>query len=316
MSSPYNFFEDEEEEIFVIDSNNAIDSRMNEYVKELREKEDSEKNKYKDQLQKFYENLEYDEEGYAIVPMDEEGYIIVPMDEEGNPLVEFDDEGHLIIPQPEETEPEGSDFESEEESRMSLDEINELGRQIIEDANQQAQAILDQAQEQADAMFEHSKADGQAAGYNEGVARAMDEYKAKEAELEETKTLLSKQYQKQVEDLEKDVVEMVCDIVGKAFGVMFSDNKDILFHLVDNTLMNIENSRVFIIKANEEGCNFLNQNKLKLQSRVGSEAQLDIIMDPLMQEGSCVIETDGGVFDCGLDTQLTNLIKKIKMLSI
>ncbi len=32
-----------------------------------------------------------------------------------------------------------------------------------------------------------------------------------------------------------------------------------------------------------------------------------------MDETQCMIETDGGLFDCGMDTQMRNLIKDIKI---
>ena len=42
---------------------------------------------------------------------------------------------------------------------------------------------------------------------------------------------------------------------------------------------------------------------------------LDIVLDPLLDEKQCMIETDGGLFDCGMDTQMRNLTKDIKSLS-
>ena len=90
----------------------------------------------------------------------------------------------------------------------------------------------------------------------------------------------------------------------------------ILLHLVDNCLLNIENSKEFLIKVNDEGYSFLQENKALLQEKVGSDVVLDIVRDPVLPEGGCIIETDGGVFDCGLDTQMRNLIKDLRSLSV
>ena len=38
-------------------------------------------------------------------------------------------------------------------------------------------------------------------------------------------------------------------------------------------------------------------------------------MDESMQQGQCTIDTDEGIFDCGVDVQLDNLIKDLKTLS-
>ena len=38
-------------------------------------------------------------------------------------------------------------------------------------------------------------------------------------------------------------------------------------------------------------------------------------MDDSVSQGQCTIDTDEGLFDCGLDVQLTNLVRDLKALS-
>ena len=57
------------------------------------------------------------------------------------------------------------------------------------------------------------------------------------------------------------------------------------------------------------------RSKEELQEKVGQDVMLDIVLDPLLDEKQCMIETDGGLFDCGMDTQMRNLAKDIKSLS-
>lgn len=37
--------------------------------------------------------------------------------------------------------------------------------------------------------------------------------------------------------------------------------------------------------------------------------------DITLGKGECLIETEGGIFDCGLGTQLSELRQKLKLLS-
>ena len=55
--------------------------------------------------------------------------------------------------------------------------------------------------------------------------------------------------------------------------------------------------------------------KEEIQGKVGAEVGLDIIADPLLNDSQCIIETDGGIFDCSIDTELDNLIREIRALS-
>ena len=69
-----------------------------------------------------------------------------------------------------------------------------------------------------------------------------------------------------------------------------------------------------MIRVNEKNFMRLNQEKDRLQEKVGSGIALDLVKDPLLTDEKCMIETDGGVYDCSLDTELNNLIKDLKIL--
>lgn len=316
-------FDLDDEEKYIIDSNDRILQRLEEYQEELVQKEAQKKQKM---IQSFYESLEFDEEGKPIIPTDEEGYMLVPMDDEGNPLVDFDEEGNLIMPPDPSEEPEGSGefveglFPADDYSEEGDVDIGEMPsaseQEIIDAANAEAALIIEDAQANAEAIFEHAKEEGRKEGYQDGLTQAHQEYVDKEAQLEEERSQFLDQIKAAQESMEAELVDVITEIVDRTFGVMYSDNKQILLHLIYNALLNIENSKTFLIRVNEKNHTFLQENKPKLLERVGSDVVLDIIMDPLMDEGGCLIETDGGIFDCGMDVQMSNLIKSIKALSI
>ena len=69
------------------------------------------------------------------------------------------------------------------------------------------------------------------------------------------------------------------------------------------------------IKVSDANADFIKGKKDEIQEKVGSEVGLDIIADPLLNDSQCIIETDGGIFDCSIDTELDNLIREIRALS-
>ena len=186
---------------------------------------------------------------------------------------------------------------------------------ILEDARGQAQDIISQAQEQAEAIKSHAEAEGQKSGYDQGLQQAYQMQSQWEAEAQELKKSLQEEDQQKQQSMEKEIASVVCDVVEKVFLVQFGDQREIIFHLVDNALSNIESSKEFLIRVNEANCEFLKGHKAELQEKVGQDVLLDIVLDPLLDDSQCMIETDGGLFDCGMDTQMKNLIKDIKSLS-
>ena len=47
----------------------------------------------------------------------------------------------------------------------------------------------------------------------------------------------------------------------------------------------------------------------------GNGVTLEIIEDMTVEKDGCMIETEGGIFDCGLGTQLEQLRRKLMLLS-
>ena len=55
-------------------------------------------------------------------------------------------------------------------------------------------------------------------------------------------------------------------------------------------------------------------DKDEILDYVGHDIELEIVPDYTLNENACTIETDAGIFDCGVDVQLDNLMKDIKAL--
>ena len=100
------------------------------------------------------------------------------------------------------------------------------------------------------------------------------------------------------------------------FKVDLADNRDILVHLIDSTLRKVESSRTFIVHVSAEDYPYVNmQKQALLDGPVGGKGILEIVEDIALAKGDCMIETDGGIFDCGIGTQLEELTKKLRVLS-
>lgn len=57
------------------------------------------------------------------------------------------------------------------------------------------------------------------------------------------------------------------------------------------------------------------QKKMLAETTVGSRGVVEVIEDITLHKNECMIETDGGIFDCGVGTQLEELTKRLKLLS-
>ena len=200
----------------------------------------------------------------------------------------------------------------------SADDINNARQEaddIIDEANKQAEIILSEAKGQA----EEVQSEAHENGYNEGLLSAQNEYNDKAVQLENEYNAkvseLEEQYSKMREEIEPDLVNTLMDVFEKVTHTIAEDNKEIVLHLINNVMKNVDNSHEFVIKVSPEDYQFVADNQGKIYCAMSSEVNLEVVQEASLKSSECIIETDTGVFNCSLDIELNNLIKEIKLLS-
>lgn len=186
---------------------------------------------------------------------------------------------------------------------------------ILKEARALAEEVLEKAKEEAEVIksqsFSQGKQQGYEAGYHEGTAKInimKEQLKEKEKKLEQD-------YNRQLEQIEPLLVDTIIRVFEETFFIQFSDKKDLLLHLVQSAVGKIENSKEFIIKVSREDFHQMRDKKEILMDKVSKAASIEVIEDLTLSKNQCMIETDGGIFDCGLDTQLEGLIKDLRILA-
>ena len=71
-----------------------------------------------------------------------------------------------------------------------------------------------------------------------------------------------------------------------------------------------------MIHVSKEDYRFVYDHKKELaDASMSADAVIDVVEDLTMKSGDCFIETANGIFDCGVETQLTALKKKLMLLA-
>ncbi|MBO6283835.1 MAG: hypothetical protein J6M63_07890 [Pseudobutyrivibrio sp.] len=213
------------------------------------------------------------------------------------------------------SQPEEEPIDMSEQTEAILEEARQNAEQIIADANAQAEEILSAAQLNADAMKNLARQDGEKEGYNEGTQRAAMELQEAQRSMQSEVDKIQNDYMEKQLQMEREIVEMCLPVFEHVFSVELGGRKDVIYHLLDHCIMKIERTGQMQIKVSDANADFIKSKKDEIQGKVGAEVGLDIIADPLLNDSQCIIETDGGIFDCSIDTELDNLIREIRALS-
>ena len=86
-------------------------------------------------------------------------------------------------------------------------------------------------------------------------------------------------------------------------------------YLVTSALKKSGESKSCIVHVSKEDYPDVSSRKEEMTKGLPSGLQVDIIEDITLGKNEALIETDGGIIDCGLGTQLTELGRKIRLLA-
>ena len=84
--------------------------------------------------------------------------------------------------------------------------------------------------------------------------------------------------------------------------------------MFENAIQKTDGSSSLLLHVSKADYESVAEKKEYLKSQVGN-ASVEVIEDITLSELQCYIETDNGIYDCGLDTQLEELARKLKLLS-
>ena len=202
-----------------------------------------------------------------------------------------------------------------QDSEELLRQAEEAAQQIIDDARNQAQEIIADAKNQAESDRDKIFNEAKTQGFEEGKFRAEKENELIRGELERTRVDLRKEYEQQIEELEPRFIDTITGIYERVFHVDLQSYREILVYLIGNTLSKVE-GRSFLIHVSKEDYAFVSMQKKQLIADSGSAAvTIELVEDVSLGKNECFIETETGIFDCGIDTQLSELTRKLKLLS-
>lgn len=219
---------------------------------------------------------------------------------------------------PEQIQPEL--VESALAGNQAVQEAERQAEEILAQANARAEEILAQAAARAEAdsrkAYDQAYEQGMQEGYQQGTRKALAEAEALKKEFEQKEMELNRQYEQQIEELEPYMIRELTGVYEHIFNVDLSQHRDLLQHMVANTLRNIAVSDNYLIHVSEQDYSFVTMQKARIMEEgcVGS-AHMEIVEDRTLSRNECLIETADGIFDCSLAVQLEELKRKLQLLS-
>lgn len=232
----------------------------------------------------------------------------------------------LLTDDAEESASQGNVIKAKDESEKILQAKDEASR-LLAEARKDADALVEQARQHVTQLEKDARVrmeqermqlleQARQQGMQEGMEQAAREAESARQELEASKKQMEEEYDRLVEELEPKFVDTITGIYEHIFHVELRSYREVLSYLISNTMRKIEGNRTFLIHVSKEDYPYISMQKKQIAAgATAPNSSVEVVEDITLSKNECLIETDGGIFDCGLGTQLTELRQKLKLLS-
>ena len=205
------------------------------------------------------------------------------------------------------------------ENQEELNRVNEEledARSQLEDAKAMAESIIDDANAKAQEIMQNAYESGHTEGYNDGVAAAEAELADAKEKLDAEALMLQKDYEEMISSLEPKFVDALTDIYEHIFKVDLDTYRNVVSTLLVDAINGSDNAKNIVVHVCREAYQDVIDQKEEILAKTGmAEENVEFIQDATLDDACCIIETEHGIFDCSLETELKELKRKLMLLA-
>ena len=215
----------------------------------------------------------------------------------------------------------GTQVGAQQAAEPARGQVGNDAKRIIEDAQVQADAIVREAHEEAERIKTQAHDEGYETGYEKGLAEGQELGEQKvsreqDEEYERKSKQLAAEYQRTLDELEPKMVDTLTRVYEHVFDVNLANDKKIILHLLKTAMSRSGESGSFIIHVSPDDYDDIVEEKDHLRAAIPNpNTTMEVIEDPLLKSTECMIEADGGIFDCSLGVELSELSRKLRLLA-
>ncbi|WP_410769258.1 FliH/SctL family protein [Fontibacillus sp. BL9] len=222
------------------------------------------------------------------------------------------------------------DAAAEEARQQMLSDAKEFAESQVRAASEQAEQLLAEAREQIEAwwnerreqdehLVEAVKSEAFNEGYEEGKQQAEQALQAKiEEMMAEASSVLEQAYlekERIIQEAEPFLVDLSCAIAEKVIDKQLDLEPDYTVELIKQSLSRKREQGVLTLCVAPSQFAFVQAAREELSLVIDSQAELQILPDPSVQDRGCVIRSSFGSVDARIDTQLTEIKKELLRIS-
>ena len=189
---------------------------------------------------------------------------------------------------------ENIDFTQRQERRRGS---RRRGYRRIDDRN-----LVSRAQEES----ENIKKSAFEEGYRQGLEKASSDLEVFREQLSQFMNAKNDVF----EYIAPDILELSVDIAKTIIKKELDSDPQVLINTIVDVLKTVsKNEPKIVIRVNPQSVQFIKDTIPNITYQYGIDSKVNIVADPSIEDGGCVFQTNNGIVDASIDTQV-EIIKK------
>lgn len=174
----------------------------------------------------------------------------------------------------------------------------------LDAARREAEALVEGARASVDEAHRAATEEGYAAGYRDGQRSIADAMAAACALVDE----LEAERERRPEAAAEDVSIVALEVAARLVRAELEVNPERVLDVVKGSIRRASQRDSLLARVHPDDLAIVREAVPDLMSQVGGVDRLDVIEEPRVARGSCVLETPAGDVDATFPTQLERLL--------
>ena len=152
--------------------------------------------------------------------------------------------------------------------------------------------------------FAQGREEGFVQGYQEVMQQMNEELLRATERAQQLIAMAEQQAQDTIVAAEGQIIDIVMAVCKKVLAREVDENEMAVVPIVKSALEKVREQEKIVIRLNAENYNVVLKERNELQAMTVHGPSIQIVVDPDIEKGGCVIDTDNGSISTAIDDQL------------
>lgn len=183
----------------------------------------------------------------------------------------------------------------------------EIKQEILFNASNEAQLIIRDAYKKAEKIKKLAYQQGYDKGMDDANRKLEDEIKTQTEEVAGVLKKLKAYKQNLYKEIQDNLLQLSLDIAEKIVNIQLKRDDKVYVGIVKKAITKLKCSEKFVLQVSRKEYNKYFKDDTKwLQDEIEC-APFEVVCDPYMEDGGCIVESDEGIINAGVQIQLNKI---------